>query len=134
MTAKLNILYGMLTNGDNTRRKTTVDSANNPTAIKIISALIPPRASAECKRALAELYIRLIQTDKNLQSLLSAVDPLNSYKLQSFRESFEEQGIIEEVVTALKTLGIPGEENSALPFDHIRNGLKMLLEVLNGSA
>ena len=133
MTAELNVFYGILTSGDNTYRKTTVSSVPNE-AVKLVAALIPPSCSDACKRALAELYIRIIQTDKNLQKKLTAIDPINSYKLQSFKEPFEDQGIIQLVVKNLKALGIPEEENSALPFDHVRNGLRVLLEVLNGSA
>lgn len=134
MTPQLNSFYGILTNGDNKVRKTTTETPKDRTVRNIVAALMPIAASPECRRALAELYIRIIQTSKPLQLALNKVDPINSYKLQSFCETFTDKNIIEKIVENLKALGLPEEENSALPFDYIKNALRVLLERLNGLA
>ena len=129
MSRELNRVYGVLTGGDNTVRKTTITVVNNS---KLVTALIPGTVSAACKRALAELYIRLCMTDKELQYKLLKADPINSYKLQSFYEPFADTGVIDNVVAAIKKLGLPDEERSALPFDIVKNALDKLLDSLNG--
>ena len=131
MTPQLNVFYGILTNGDNTRRKTTGITPKENTVQDIVTALIPSSVSAECKRALAELYIRIIQTDKSMQLSLKTIDPINSYKLQTFRENFSDQGILDKIIQQLQALGLPDEENSSLPFDYIKNALRILLDKLN---
>lgn len=132
MTRYLNLLYGILTNNDNQLRKTNAPTYHHPFIVTVVSALIPETASAECKRALAEMYIRLCMTDKELYRKLLQADPINSYKLQAFYEDFADAGVIETVVQGLKRIGIPDEERSALPFDLIRNALDKLLDVING--
>jgi len=134
MTPELNVFYGILTDGDNYQRRTTTTTPETATIVKLVAALIPNTASAECKRALAELYIRLIQTDKSLEALLNRIDPINSYKLQSFREPFGDGNIIPTIVREIRAIGVPDEENSALPFDTIKAALKALLEALNGDS
>lgn len=131
MTPQLNVFYGILTNGDNTLRKTTGITPKENTVQDIVTALIPNSVSAECRRALAELYIRIIQTDKSMQLSLKTVDPINSYKLQTFRENFSDQGILDKIIQQLQALGLPDEENSSLPFDYIKNALRILLDKLN---
>lgn len=135
MTPQLNVLYGVLTDGDNSVRKTTADrTILGPTASRIVTALMPDRVSTKCKRALAELYIRIIQSDKGLQRSLEKIDGINSYKLQSFREPFEDTDILPGIVSNIRAIGLPDEENSFLPFDYVKNALKALLEALNGNA
>ena len=133
MNVQLNVLYGILTNGDSVERKTTTSTpTNNPDITRLINALIPQSCSPECKRSLAELYIRIIQTSTELQQKLKAIDPINSYKLQSFCKPFTDKAIVTTVIDQIKRLGLLDEENSSLPFDYIRNALKSLLEELNG--
>lgn len=128
----LNRLYGILTDGDNAVRKTTVNrSGLTNLGEAIVKAILPLEdLSANGRRALAELYIRLCQTSPEVATRLEHVDPLNSYKLHSFTESFEDALDISTIVKAIRKLGLPDEENSFLPFDYILNALNQLLKTL----
>ena len=67
----INKLYGYLTNGDSTERRTTTNRsglAKEP--LRVITALVPETADATTKRGLAELYIRLCFPDKDLAASL----------------------------------------------------------------
>ena len=128
----LNRLYGILTDGDNEVRKTTAtrDNLSQP-AQKIAEALFPGTISDAGIRALAEIYIRIGQTDQEFVALLSEKDPINSYNLHSFDESFEDTIDINDIVLAIRHIGLPAEENSFLPIDYIINALKQLLKALD---
>ena len=128
----LNKFYGILTNGESTVRKTNANRTGiSIRAQQIVSALIPDTLSAAAKQGMAELYIRLSMTDRDLQKLLKQVDPINSYKLHSFYPEFS--GVsIDTIVTNLRRVIIPESEKSFLPFDYIRAALQNLLTLLNG--
>ena len=133
MTYEINKLYGLLTDGDRAVRNTTTSrKALSDKVKRLLEALIPVTLSANSKRGLAEFYIRLIFTDKNLSSALTKYDPINSYKLHTFYPDYEDQVDIQVIISAIKKLGLAGEEISFLPLDYILNALKTLLEYLNG--
>ena len=132
MTA-LNILYGVLTDGDNSVRKTTTKRQDfSKEVIDIANALVPTRLSSAGKRALTELYIRLAATDKVLIAKLTAADPVNSYVLHSIYPDFTDDITLSEIVTSIKALALADEENSFLPIDYVRNALEKLLDKLKG--
>ena len=128
----LNRVYGILTNGDSTVRKTTADRTGlSYRAQQIVDALVPDTLSDAAKCAMAELYIRLCMTDRGLQESLKQADPINSYKLHSFYSTFS--GVnIDTIVTNLRRVIIPDSEKSFLPFDYIRAALQNLLSLING--
>lgn len=130
MTQKLNAVYGVLTNGDNTARRTTENTPPSGPVSRWVSALIPRDTTKAGIRAVAELYIRLCMTDKKLYLKLLKADPINSYKLQSFYEDFTDTGIIDKILQGIRDIGILDEETSALPFDTIRDALDQLLDAM----
>jgi len=132
MNYKLNTIYGILTNGDNTHRRTTENTPDKANIIRWVRALIPGGTTPAGVRALTELYIRLCMTDKKLYLKLLQVDPINSYKLQSFYEDFTDEAVLENILQGIRDIGILDESTSALPFDTIRQALDQFLDAVNG--
>lgn len=132
MNYRLNAIYGILTNGDNTHRRTTENTPDHGNVSRWVKALIPGETTAAGVRALAELYIRLCMTDKTLYRKLLQADPINSYKLQSFCEDFEDANILDSVLQGIRDIGILDEATSALPFDTLRQALEQFLDAVNG--
>lgn len=136
MNYEVNKLYGILVNGDvgttDNRQSSTSRATLSSDARKIVEALIPSDLDKDTKRALAELYIRLIYTDKSMIAALKVYDPINSYTLHTFYNSYNDGFELERVVRGVRALGLPGEEVSFLPVDYILNALKQLLSLLNG--
>lgn len=133
MKYEINKFYGILTNGDNSVRKTTSNRAIlNALSSKIVDALIPQGLADTDKEALAEFYIRLIYTDKSLISALESYDPLNSYTLHTFYADDNKLNVSPtSIIVGIKKLGLAGEELSFMPVDYIINALKQLLAILN---
>ena len=130
----LNRLYGILTNGDNSVRKTTgTRSGLPPLGKKIVSALVPDTLSDAGIRALAEIYIRLCQTSPELIELLQEKDPINSYSHHTFSENFSDSVELQTIVDRVRRIGLPEEENSFLPLDYIVNALRQLLNSLDAA-
>lgn len=129
----INKLYGYFTDGDNTKRKTSTSRsslADEP--LRVVKALVPSTTDASTKRGLAELYIRLCFTDKDLAAALLAVDPVNSYRLHSFYDTISSNLKWEQIVSNIRQSSIPDIENSALSTDYIMCALRYLLQLLNG--
>ncbi len=130
---EINILYGVLTDGDNTIRKTTADRQSlSDTGKKIVSALIPTETSKTGTRALTELYIRLCYSDPAISRMIQTKDPLNTYPIWSCYEAFNDSVDIEKIVDNIRKIGLADEENSFLPVDYILNAMRKLVESLNG--
>lgn len=129
----LNYVYGILTNGDNEYRKTTSTRDNaGYTGRTIAQALLPAGLPATAVRALSEMYIRLCMSDKETYKKLLQIDPINSYKLQPFYEGFSTGALdIDDIVRAIKKIGLADEENSFLAFDYILNAMKKLIDSLD---
>jgi len=131
-TRSINKVYGLLTDGDSTYRKTTVNRDGLPVdTAKLLEALLPKQTHSAAKRMLAEFYIRLCDTNEELSKLLTEKDPVNSYKITSIYEAYPDGSIdLDGIVTAIKALALPGEGRSFMLFDYIRNALTVLLRSL----
>lgn len=129
----INKLYGYFTDGDNTERRTTTSRSGLPAELlRVLSALVPNTTDAATKRGLAELYIRLCFTDKDLSAAVLNIDPLNTYRLHSFYDTISPDLELAEIVNKIRQSSIPDIENSSLPMDYIMCALKYLLQLLNG--
>ena len=132
MNYTINHIYGLLTDGDSTTRRTTSTRANETQPVRrILDGLVPLTLCAQDRRALAELYLRLLSVDKEGQRLLRQVDPINSYKLHALYPEYSADFDLNKIVTSIKQLGLPGEESSFLAPDYLLNGIRQLLETLN---
>lgn len=130
----VNRIYGYMVNSSHPARKTTTTRTGlSETALRLIEALVPRTLALDAREALAEFYIRLCYTDKELLGLLNKVDPINSYTLHSFYPHVESDVEIMDIVKNLKKIGLPDVELSFLPVDYILCGLKHLMRaILNG--
>lgn len=126
----INKLYGALTRGDGAVRRTTIDYESIKPRAKEIAEALTFSTTAEAKRQLAEIYIRLIQTDKELENKLNAVDPLNTYKLAKINLNGLVDFDLASIEDQLKRCTISGEELSGTVWDLIRAALSELLDNL----
>lgn len=127
----VNKLYGYLTDGDNTERRTTTTRNGLPAdALTLLGILIPSDIDDVSKRGLAELYIRLCFTDKALAEDVLKLDVVNSYRLHSFYDTIASTVKLADIVTNIRKSTVPDLENSALPLDYIMAALRHLLRLL----
>ena len=137
MSCAVNKFYGILVDGDagtvDNRQSTIKRDSLSKEVLRIVEALVPPGLDKNTRRALAELYLRLIYTDKSLIAALKTYDPVNSYTLHTFYQTYDGGFDLDKIVKGIKSLGLEGEEVSFLPLDYIMNALRQLLSVLNGN-
>ena len=112
------------------RKKTTLPDISLRVR-NLVDALIPNDVSNSGALALAELYIRLIYTDKTLKSTLDAKDPINTYGIVALYPKFYDTITPE---TLAKNVGDVAPEciaTSNNAFDTIRSALEVLLTYID---
>lgn len=124
----INKIYGVLTDGMGTVRKTTASRKNtNDRGRKIANALFCG-VDAGAVEALTEVYIRLLQTTKELQLKLNKVDPINTYKLANISTEFCASFSMDTICSALRECNIADMEYSGTVWDLIIAALSELLD------
>lgn len=123
----VNKIYTILTDGKGRGRKLSTDNRISTYQQKLRDALMP----TEDADGLAELYIRLCYTDKELKQLLYKADPINTYAIVDLTPTLELSNSDLSIINRhILGIGLLDVENSASVWDNIRVCLKALLESL----
>lgn len=128
----INFLYGILTDGDCTRRKTTAHLMDCPARLQNIMKALSDGLNPVDRRIMAELYIRLCASDKDTAAKLDKIDPVSTYKLADIAENDGSTIDIDRIVSNLRGCPEIEIENSDGPWDIIRAALIYLVGELYG--
>ena len=128
----INFLYGILTDGDCSKRKTTANRTDCPKRLLNVVEALTNGMSSQDIRIAAELYIRLCGTVKDAVAKLNKVDTIATYNLADITEVGGDTIDIDRIVSNIRSCPEIEVENSDGPWDIIRSAMIYLVNELYG--